>query len=63
MNLTIIKENSEEEVNKSIEITTNLPVLIIKSRIVGYEIPKQGINFVVFFYFMHGPIDKENFSC
>jgi len=65
VNLKVVNENTSEEFlsEQTVEITTNLPILIIKSRLVAYEIVKQSYNFVVLFYYMHGPMDKEGLTC
>lgn len=46
-----------------LEFTKPLSVLIFKSRFYLYEIDKQPFPFILIFYYIHGPIDKQNFSC
>ncbi len=61
MTVKLINQKTKEESN--VEITNTLNCLILKSRLLGYEIPKQNFFFSVIFYYIHGPIDKISLSC
>ena len=55
--------NQKTKEEKFVEINNTLNCLILKSRIIAYEVPKQTFDFSVIFYYIHGPIDKDNYSC
>ena len=52
-------DQSNQELIQEIVLTKPLSGFIFKSRKVFYEICKHDIPFILMFYFIHGPIDKE----
>ena len=52
-------DQSNQELIQDIVLTKPLSGFIFKSRKVFYEICKHDIPFILMFYFIHGPIDKE----
>jgi hypothetical protein len=63
-NSEIIIEKNPEYENPTIDInfTTPISCLIFKSRKFIYEVPKHDFPFILVFYYIHGPMDKTNFS-
>lgn len=49
--------------DKEIIVTQPLSAIILKSRRQSYEIPKHDFPFIILFYYIHGPIDKDSLSC
>ena len=42
-------------------VTQPLSLVLLKSRLISYQIEKQNFPFLVIFYYMHGPADKKDF--
>lgn len=61
LNIKLYSQKTKEEL-VNIELTKPLSLLMFKARKVGYEIPKHDFPFIIMFYYIHGPIDKSNFS-
>ena len=57
------KKFDEDNLINEISITQPLSLVLIKSRIISYQIDSHDFPFIVVFYYIHGPIDKKNFSC
>ncbi len=59
-----IKLSTQERKDEKIEISLTKPVsaIIFKSRKIAYEINIHDIPFIILFYYIHGPIDKGDFS-
>ena len=48
------------ELIQEVNLTKPLSGILIKSRNVFYEVNKHDFPFIIMFYFIHGPIDKEH---
>lgn len=58
-----LHDNDNNKSVYDIKLTEPLSAVLIKSRRIGYEIPKHTFPFILMFYYIHGPIDKDNFTC
>lgn len=45
-----------------LELSKPLSLIIFKTRYFSYEIEKYEFPFMLVFYFLHGPIDKDNLN-
>lgn len=45
-----------------LEITKPLSLVVLKSRYFAYEVDSYDFPFMLAFYFLHGPIDRDNLS-
>lgn len=56
-------EKSEDLKVINLELKDPLSLVVFKSRVIGYEIEEHEFPFMLIFYFMHGPVDKDDYSC
>lgn len=62
MKINLYDQKSKELLSR-VELKTPLSGVLFKTRKVAYEIQKQDIPFILIFYYMHGPIDKNTLTC
>ena len=60
--INLYDQKNQQKV-KEVKLITSLSGILFKTRKMGFEIPKHNIPFVLLIYYIHGPIDKDNFSC
>ena len=60
------KEGKESDPTENawieLELCNPMSCLIFKSRKFTYEVPRLDFPFILVFYYIHGPMDKTNFS-
>lgn len=54
---------SNEKLIKKVVLDKPLTGVLFKTRKIIYEIPNRNIPFIIISYYIHGPIDKSNYSC
>ena len=56
-------DQKSQNLVKEVKLSTPLSGLLFKTRKLGFQIPKHSIPFCLLIYYIHGPIDKDNFTC
>jgi hypothetical protein len=62
LNFRIKYQQGEDKKWTDLELSNPMSCVIFKSRKFIYEVQKNDFPFILVFYYIHGPMDKNNFS-